>query len=60
MECELPMLVYIVPNVSKAQVDRVSEVGRFLSMPERLAARKLGFAEVFARVQVGAVHKLRR
>jgi hypothetical protein len=27
MECELPMLVYIVPNVSKAQVDRVSGSG---------------------------------
>ena len=31
-----------------------------MSMPERCAARKLGFAEVFARKQVGAVDKLGR
>src|SRR5579872_2834495 len=29
-------------------------------MPERLASRKLGFTEVFARMQVGAIGKLRR
>src|SRR5580704_18680601 len=35
-------------------------MAQFLSMPERRAARKLGFAEVFARKQAGADDKLGR